>query len=343
MLNNINDLLGKALGTCTLQRLLGRGGMGAVYLAQQSRPRRTVAVKVLLPDHVMEQHSRDKFLMRFRREADAIAALDHVNIMPIYEYGEQADIAYLVMPYVNGGTLRAILEKRGKLPPKEVLNIVEQVAAGLDSAHAKGIVHRDLKPGNILFHADGRVLIADFGLAKVLKEVTEYESNGHFMTSTGTIVGTPEYLSPEQGTGAPLDHRTDVYSLGVVIYHMLAGHVPFSGTSPVSVAIKHALEKPVSLQKVDPSISAAVDAVVMKSLAKSPDERYPSAGALAQALHDAITTAPLERTDQALTLADNQAASGAITPQDSGRPNRYAHRVRPEKASRTETRNINPI
>ena len=180
MVTDSNELLGQALGTCTIQRLLGRGGMGAVYLARQSRPRRTVAVKVLLPSIVLEQRPRNEFLARFRREADAIAALDHINIMPVYEYGEQGDIAYLVMPYVMGGTLRDVLEKRSVLTLEEVLPIIEQAAAALDTAHAQSIVHRDLKPGNILFHADGRILLADFGLAKVLSDVNEQEgSNGH--------------------------------------------------------------------------------------------------------------------------------------------------------------------
>ncbi len=168
MVIDTNELLGRALGTCTLKRLLGRGGMGAVYLAQQSRPRRAVAVKVLLPGVVMDQKTRAAFLARFRREADAVAALDHIHIMPIYEYGEEEELAYLVMPYVTGGTLREVLERRGTLPLPEATTIIEQAAAALDCAHAQGIVHRDLKPGNMLFHADGRLLLADFGLAKVL-------------------------------------------------------------------------------------------------------------------------------------------------------------------------------
>src|ERR1700693_2035713 len=152
-----NQLNGKILGTCTLQRLLGRGGMGAVYLAQQSPPRRTVAVKVLLSELFTSPTGFSEFLVRFRREADAIAALDHVNIMPIYEYGEQDQLAYLVMPYVTDGTLRDVVAQRGKLPLSEAVSIVEQIAAALDYAHRHGIIHRDLKPGNILFHADGRI------------------------------------------------------------------------------------------------------------------------------------------------------------------------------------------
>jgi serine/threonine protein kinase len=263
--------------------------MGAVYLAQQSRPRRTVAVKVLMPGNVLEKKSRAEFLMRFRREADAIAALDHVNIMPVYEYGEQGDIAYLVMPYVNGGTLREVLEKRGVLSLDEVVHIIEQAAAALDIAHAQGIIHRDLKPGNMLFHADGRLLLADFGLAKVLRDLKDPSQLGQpDLTSTGTIVGTPEYLSPEQGTGRPIDHRSDIYSLGIVLFQMLGGRVPFTGTSPVAVAIKHALEEPPSLIEINPAIPPEIEAVVMKALAKEPEDRYNSAGELAEALRIAV-------------------------------------------------------
>ena|GEM_PF-708218 len=281
MLSNSNELIGQVLGTCTLQRLLGRGGMGAVYLARQSRPRRTVAVKVLLPG-LIEERTREEFLARFRREADAIAALDHIHIMPIYEYSEQGDTAYLVMPYVTGGTLRDHLEKCQHLSLQEAIHIIDQAAAGLDCAHAQGIIHRDLKPGNILFHADGRLLLADFGLAKVLKDV---ENSGLAMlTSIGTIVGTPEYLSPEQGTGSLLDVRTDVYSLGIVLYHMLTGRVPFTGTSPVAIAIKHAMVEPPLIRQFNPHITPSVEAVVMKAIAKAPEERFSSAGELARAL-----------------------------------------------------------
>jgi len=281
VLSNSNELIGQVLGTCTLQRLLGRGGMGAVYLARQSRPRRTVAIKVILPS-LIEEQTREEFLARFRREADAIAALDHIHIMPIYEYSEMGDTAYLVMPYVTGGTLRDRLEKSPNLSLEEAIHVINQAAAGLDCAHAQGIIHRDLKPGNILFHADGRLLLADFGLAKVLKDV---ESSGlSLMTSAGTIIGTPEYLSPEQGTGNPLDLRTDVYSLGIVLYHMLAGRVPFTGTSPIAIAIRHAMVEPPPMRQFNPHIPPPIEAVVMKAIAKAPEERFSSAGELARAL-----------------------------------------------------------
>jgi len=264
--------------------------MGAVYLAQQTRPRREVAVKVLLPGLLVDQASRIDFLARFRREADAIAALDHVNIIPIYEYGEQEQVAYLVMPYVTGGSLHQALEKRGVLPFSEVLPIIEQAAAALDYAHAKGIIHRDLKPGNILFHSDGRVLLADFGLAKMLGvEVDQHGASA--LTNAGTVIGTPEYLSPEQAAGQALDQRSDIYSLGIMLFQMLTGRVPFSGATPVATAIQQALSEPPSLSQLNPTISPAIEAVVLKALAKKPEQRYESAGQLAQALAAALTSA----------------------------------------------------
>lgn len=329
MVTNDNELLGQALGTCTIRQLIGRGGMGAVYLAQQSRPRRTVAVKVLMPGTFLDQRPRAEFLVRFRREADAVAALDHVNIMPIYEYGEQADCAYLVMPYVTGGTLRQLLERRGRLPLSEAVPIIEQAAAALDSAHAQGIIHRDLKPGNILFHADGRVLLADFGLAKMVKDAQEFESHGQTaLTSAGTIIGTPEYLSPEQGTGKPVDHRTDVYSLGIVLYQMLSGRVPFQGTSPVAIAIKHALEEPPSLTALNPDIPASVEAVVKRAIAKNPDDRYPSAGEFALALREAASALLPERDPKkaAYSSYETIVAPSALPATDEGETTRTPQR-----------------
>jgi serine/threonine protein kinase len=284
-----NQLLGQNLGNCVLERLIGYGGMGAVYLAQQSRPRRTVAVKVLMPELLPKtEGAYTEFLARFRREADAIAALDHVNIIPIYEYGEQEQIAYLVMPYVTGGTLRQLLAKRGKLPISEAVSIIEQAASALDYAHSHGIVHRDLKPGNILFHADGRLLLTDFGIAKVVNESPIADQTSlHTLTTTGTIIGTPEYLSPEQATANPVDGRSDIYSLGVVLFQMLSGHVPFTGATPVAIAVKHAMEEPPSLTQLNSAIPTSVEEVVRKALAKKPEDRYATASDLARAFAQA--------------------------------------------------------
>jgi serine/threonine protein kinase len=263
--------------------------MGAVYLAQQSRPRRTVAVKVLIHSSIINTVSHRDFLMRFRREADAIAALDHVNIMPIYEYGEQEQVAYLVMPHITGGSLRDVFPKRHILPLAETLSIIEQTASALDYAHAHGIIHRDIKPGNMLFHSDGRLLLTDFGLVKVLHETTatDRETSG-LVTNTGMIIGTPQYFSPEQAAGIPVDRYTDIYSLGIVLFQMLGGHVPFTGGTVFAIALKHMQMEPPSLIQLNPTLPRTVEAVVTRALAKKPEHRYASAGQLAQALRAAI-------------------------------------------------------
>ncbi len=314
-----NDLSGRVLGTYTLQHLLGRGGMGVVYLARQSRPRRIVAVKVLVPGMHIDARARAEFLLRFRREADAIAALDHINIMPIYEYGEQEEMAYLVMPFVTGGTLRTLLERKNILSLAETLPIVKQAASALDTAHAQGIVHRDLKPGNILFHGDGRILLADFGLAKVLRGTDDSSSSDSLttLTSVGTIIGTPEYLSPEQSTGQPIGPYTDIYALGIVLYQMLAGRVPFSGSSPVSIALKHTMEQPPSLLQWNPTLTPAIEAVVMKALAKLPEERFKSAGEMAQALKDASQDTSLPPAQVIVTLSDTHKVDEHITEENT--------------------------
>src|SRR5690348_2011383 len=220
MTNNKADLVGQTLGTCTLEKLLGQGGMGAVYLAKQTRPARKVAVKVLRPHLSQQSQVYQEFLARFRREADVIANLEHINIMPIYEYGEQDGLAYLVMPYLTGGSLRDILARRGALPLSEVITYIDQTAAALDYAHAQGVIHRDLKPANFLLHADGRLVLADFGIARIMDtNATAFQT----LTATGSMIGTPEYMAPEMARGEAIDYRADIYELGIVLFQLLSG------------------------------------------------------------------------------------------------------------------------
>src|SRR5436305_457172 len=168
---NAEALIGTVLGTCTLQKLVGQGGMGAVYLAQQSRPKRQVAVKVLLPMRPLTPTQLAAFLERFRRETDAAASMEHPNIMPVHEYGERTGLAYLVMPYVSGGTLRDELERCSSLPFEKITNYLEQIAAAIDFAHEHGVIHRDIKPANIMVMPEGRLLLGDFGLVKIVADV----------------------------------------------------------------------------------------------------------------------------------------------------------------------------
>ncbi|TMC37087.1 MAG: serine/threonine protein kinase [Chloroflexi bacterium] len=286
MSNNFDNLNGKTLGTCILENLIGQGGMGAVYLARQIRPSRHVAVKVLLSNVTTNSSLYKEFLVRFRHEADVVARLEQINIMAIYEYGEQDGIAYLVMPYFPGGSLRDLLARNSALSLQEAATFIDQAAAALDFAHAHGVIHRDLKPGNFLLSSDGRLVLADFGIARML-----WDSDSTFraaLTGTGAFLGTPEYMAPEMLNGEPIDHRADIYALGIVLFQMLSGQVPFRGNTPFAVATKHLQEPPPSLHQINPAILPAVDSIIQKALAKKREDRYVSAGAMAQALRNIV-------------------------------------------------------
>jgi serine/threonine protein kinase len=281
------SLIGKTLGTCTLEQLIGQGGMGVVYLAQQVRPSRRVAIKILLPNVLIDSKANNEFLARFRREADVIARLEHVNIMPIYEYGEQEGMAYLLMPYLAGGSLRDVLARRGVLSLQETARYIEQAATALDYAHTHGIIHRDLKPSNFLLHSDGRLMLADFGIARMIQDSNN--TIGQSLTGTGMFLGTPEYMAPEMVQGEAIDHRVDIYALGIILFQMLSGQVPFKGNTPLAVAARHIQDPPPLLHQLNPAIPPAVSEVVQKALAKRREDRYISAGVLAQALRTAIS------------------------------------------------------
>src|SRR6266852_5231914 len=321
MMNNSGDFTGKILGTCTLERLVGQGGMGAVYLARQSRPSRYVAVKVLLPRIRMSSAVYQAFLARFQREADLIARLEHMNIMPIYEYGEQDGITYLVMPYLPGGNLRDVLAKHGALSLHVTLSYIGQAASALDYAHAHGVIHRDIKPSNFLLHPDGRLILADFGIARMMND--ESSTIGATLTSTGMLLGTPEYMAPEMARGETIDARADIYELGIVLFQMLSGHVPFKGNTPLAVVVKQLEELLPPLSLLNPAIPSTVDKAVQKATAKRREDRYRSAGELAQALRLAIGSPdyPSEtRARNAPTLLSSQPIVPPPSPPDQGTP-----------------------
>lgn len=286
MVIKTNDLIGKVLGQSVLERLIGAGGMSVVYLARQTHPSRYVAVKILRRHAVPHVEGRQEFLARFRHEADIIAKLDHTNIIPIYEYGEQYGLAYLVMPYLTGGSLRDMLAQRGPLSLQQTLTYIEQAAAALDYAHAYGIVHRDIKPGNFLFHADGRLVLTDFGIARIIQG--NGGNNETTLTNTGHFLGSPEYMAPEMIHGQYVDHRADIYELGIVLFQMISGRVPFQGNTPYTVAAKHLQEPPPLLHSLNPAIPSTVDAVIRKATSKKREDRYTSVNELAQALRTAI-------------------------------------------------------
>jgi serine/threonine protein kinase len=312
---NAEALLGTVVGTCTLQQLVGQGGMGAVYLAQQSRPRRQVAVKVLLPATTLKPQHLAAFLERFRRETDAAASLEHPNIMPVYEYGERGGLAYLVMPYVGGGTLRDVMEREGQLALPKVVNYLEQLAAALDFAHSRGVIHRDVKPANILLTPEERLLLTDFGLVKLLSEGQAARAR---LTGAGAPVGTPDYMSPEQVMGLEVDGRADQYSLGIILHQMVTGTTPFQGETPMQIAAQQLHMQPASPRVYRPDLPSAAEQVILKVLAKQPADRYTHAQEFATAFRLALYAPEMrQQSAQADAFASSTGgltASGLFTP-----------------------------
>lgn len=277
------DLIDKQLGAYNVEELIGKGGMAAVYKAYHPPTDRHVAIKVMLPDIATDA----TFQQRFEREAKTLAGLQHINILPVFDYGRQDSVSYLVMPYLPGKTLGDLLNER-QLANHEISALFRQLAGAMDYAHSKGILHRDLKPDNVMLDEGGNALLADFGLTRLLDDA----QNSAKLTSDSTVIGTPAYMSPEQGQGLPLDHRSDLYSLTVVLYEMLTGRVPYTAETPVAVIFKHIsdpLPPPSSLRDILP---AGVDAVVAKGMAKAPADRFESAAAIANALDAALANEP---------------------------------------------------
>lgn len=263
------DLIGQTLGHYQVKRQIGYGGMATVFLAEDIHLVREIALKVFWP----RPGETQDFLRRFTREARVLAQLDHPHILPVYDYGEEKDVAFLVTPYMAGGSLKELLQKRKALPPSEAIQLVSQILPALQYAHDRNLIHRDIKPGNLLFKGDGSLLIADFGLVKVL----EGDKEGvplHTISETGQVLaGTPEYMSPEQIEGHAVP-SSDLYSLGVVLYEMVTGTRPFSATSLLSVLVKHTNEIPRSPRELNPYISPQLDATILKALEKDPARRF---------------------------------------------------------------------
>jgi YVTN family beta-propeller protein len=265
--------LGTRLAGYRIQGLLGRGGMGVVYLAEQERPRRLVALKLLLDPATASEAFRERFL----RESELAAAIDHPNVLPVYDAGETDGVLWIAMRYVDGIDLAAQLARDGPLAPEQALGIAGQVAGALDAAHTRGLVHRDVKPGNILLAVEegavAHAYLADFGLTKRI-------GGARGLTGSGQVLGTIDYVAPEQVEGSQIDGRADQYSLGCVLFECLTGTVPFWRDSELAVLWAHVHDPPPEISDHRPALPAALDDVIGRALAKTPGDRYPSCGTL---------------------------------------------------------------
>lgn len=318
-------LEGTSLGRYQLLGRLGRGGMSEVYLAYDEKMNRNVALKVV-------SSSQSDYLERFQREAEAISSLHHPHILPAYDYGDQEPWHYLVMPNIEHGTLRHRLEK-GALSLEEAGEMLDQIAGALQSAHDNGIIHRDIKPSNILLRDEHYAYLADFGLAKAME-------GGSELTQTGALLGTPEYMSPDLADG-PATASSDIYALGVLLYQMIAGRVPFVGETPVSVYMKHVREQPLPPSFFNPKIPHSVDQVVLHALEKDPRRRYQSPQELADAFEQA-RLAPSDHETQEMppyktmqeTIRQESASNGDSALSTSRRFGRQARQARQARQSR---------
>ena len=271
--------------------LLGQGGFAAVFRVRDTSLNRDVAVKVLDVELAPSPNVAERFL----REAQTVARLEHPHIVPIYKVGRQEEIFYIIMRCIDGASLRQLLERHNRLSVGDAARIARQVADALGYAHSRDIVHRDIKPDNILLDNSGHVLVTDFGIAKAAQVAHAATPGSASLTSEGMIVGTPQYMSPEQASGDKLDGRSDIYSLGIVLYQTLAGTPPFDGPSSAAILAQQLTQEPTPIRRLRADVSEDLQVVLERMLAKSPAKRFQTAGEVSRALIDALPTAARNR------------------------------------------------
>jgi len=283
------DLIGKTVGPYRILEQAGAGGMATVYKAYQPNMDRYIAVKVL-PVHLSND---PEFAKRFQREARAIARLEHAHILPVYDYGEYEGITYIAMRYIKAGTLKDRMSA-GRLSLDEINHLVSQIGSALDYAHRMGVIHRDIKPGNVLMDEQGDIYLSDFGLARMMEQSQQ-------LTGSGVGLGTPAYMSPEQGQGNKIDHRTDIYALGIILYEMLTGRVPYEAETPMAVVLKHIQGDLPLPHTINTNTPEPVERVILKALAKDPADRYQTTGEMVQALNFAARMMSAEAQQDTMT------------------------------------------
>jgi beta-lactam-binding protein with PASTA domain/tRNA A-37 threonylcarbamoyl transferase component Bud32 len=310
---------------------LGYGGMAEVHHGRDVRLGREVAIKVLRADLARDP----SFQVRFRREAQAAAALNHPSIVAVYDTGDETPgvgpnghAPYIVMEYVDGRTLRDVLKVEGRLHPQRAMEIAADICAALDFSHRTGIVHRDIKPGNVMITKAGTIKVMDFGIARAVAD------NAATVTSTHAVIGTAQYLSPEQARGEKVDARSDVYSLGCLLYELVTGQPPFTGDSPVAVAYQHVRENAIPPSQVNPDVPATVDAIVMKALAKHPMNRYQTAGEMRTDLLRAMAGRPVQAEPVMSDAERTTVLGGPATARGARLPSSYADTAADDRGNR---------
>jgi beta-lactam-binding protein with PASTA domain/tRNA A-37 threonylcarbamoyl transferase component Bud32 len=272
-------------GRYEIDSVLGEGGMAKVFRGTDKVLGRTVAVKVLAPQFAKDH----QFVTRFRREAQAAAGLNHPNVVSVYDTGSEDGIHWIVMEFVDGRTLKTVVREEGPLLPERAVEIAQAICLALSTAHEKGLVHRDIKPGNIMLTPSGETKVMDFGIARAT-------AGADTLTQTAAVLGTAAYLSPEQAQGKPVDARSDIYAVGCVLYEMLTAHPPFEGDSPVAIAYKHVRETPTPPSRLNGDVPGELDAIVLKAMAKNPDNRYQTTREMAEDLQRLARGQPVTAT-----------------------------------------------
>lgn len=310
---------------------IGVGGMAIVYKAKDLLLNRIVTIKVLREQFA----SDDDFVRRFRREAQSAASLSHPNIVSIYDVGKDGDTEYIVMEYVEGQNLKELIRNYAPLSSEQSINLAMQIAQAIRHAHEHNIIHRDIKPHNILVTADGRLKVTDFGIARAVSAAT--------MTHTGDIVGSVHYLSPEQAKGVQTNEQSDLYSLGIILYELLTGKVPYDGETPIAIALKHLQEQPVPPSKLNPRISQELESIILRAIAKSPEQRYKTAVEMLEDLSHVQNGQPIRKVDlpfeedlestrihKSLSSGVNEALSSLPKNEDSGlKPSKKKRKIWP--------------
>ena len=341
MLVSVDQLVGKAFGTYHLKQLLGQGSLSAVYAGKQYESERAVMLTLFILPPACVGRARERFMERFTHEASALTRLNHPNIVPVYDFGEQSGYPYLVTPLTEGGSLASVLKQQSRCTPAQVLLYLKQIAAGLDYAHNSGVVHGGLKLSNIMLDSEQKVQIAGFGLARMLemRGIGHIgHSHPHLFSVAGTLLSSPAYVAPEVVQGAPADARADVYSLGIVLFELLAGRPPFTGTDPVQVSLQHVEQRMPSLQATCPDIPAALDLALQRALERDPTHRVSSAGKLAVAFErvmNVIQSSPPDAVTQGKVEGDSGTAAFA-SPTGKALPEAPASPLKPGASWLTE-------